>query len=134
MVQMASNENSMAAANSFDISESVEVVFHDIPYFMTVSAYNGDTLHVEVEQKTDASIWKGDFSSKYIEDITAKTGNYKKFTVFVKMLLSAVKQQSESVFVDLLTYQDLEQLKVKKSGGQPPSARTLPPNNKRYLI
>lgn len=40
-----------------------------------------------------------------MEDITAKTGNFKKFAVFVKMLLTAVKQASDSVFVDLLTYQ-----------------------------
>ena len=68
-----------------------------------------------------------------IEDITAKTGNFKKFAVFVKMLLSAVKQASDSVFVDLLTYQDLEVLKSRKTGQAPPS-RPSPANNKRYLI
>jgi coiled-coil domain-containing protein 61 len=77
-----------------------------------------------------------------IEDITTKTGNFKKFPIFVKMLLSAVKQASESVFVDLLTYQDLEVLKARKAApnsnqqpGGPAAARpALPPNNKRYLI
>ncbi len=69
-----------------------------------------------------------------IEDITSKTGNFKKFAVFVKMLLSALKQASDSVFVDLLTYQDLELLKSRKAGGQAPPPRTQPPNNKRYLI
>lgn len=69
-----------------------------------------------------------------VEDITAKTGNYKKFNVFVRMLLSAIRQESESVFVDLLTYADLETLKSKKGPGQAPLKRTIPPNNKRYLI
>jgi coiled-coil domain-containing protein 61 len=74
-----------------------------------------------------------------IEDITAKTGNYKKFPVFVKMLLSAVKQASESVFVDLLTYQDLEVLKARKAGNAAAGATQLGtkgviPSNKRYLI
>jgi hypothetical protein len=54
------------------------------------------------------------------------------------MLLSAVKQQSDSVFVDLLTYQDLELLKSKKARAQgqqpPPPPRALQANNKRYLI
>lgn len=68
-----------------------------------------------------------------IEDITAKTGNYKKFPVFVKMLLSALKQASDSVFVDLLTYQDLEVLKQKKTGNQA-AGKPIVPNNKRYLI
>lgn len=46
-----------------------------------------------------------------IEEITHKTGNLKKFSVFVKMLRSAILQESDSVFVDLLTYQDFEMLK-----------------------
>lgn len=46
-----------------------------------------------------------------IEEITQKTGNFKKFPVFVKMLRSAILQESDSVFVDLLTYQDFEMLK-----------------------
>ena len=40
-------------------------------------------------------IWHGDFTSKYIEDITTKTGCYKKFAVFTKMILSALKLQGE---------------------------------------
>jgi coiled-coil domain-containing protein 61 len=82
-----------------------------------------------------------------IEDITSKTGSFKKFSVFVRMLQSAVLQQSDSVFVDLLTCQDLELLKAKKAaaaagsdaaGGpaQQQPARPLPGslNSKRYLI
>ncbi len=76
-----------------------------------------------------------------IEDITAKTGNYKRFPVFIKMLLSALKQASDSVFVDLLTYADLEALKARKAAAATGAAATkptanplLPPNNKRYLI
>jgi coiled-coil domain-containing protein 61 len=49
------------------------------------------------------------------------------------MLLSAVRQQSDSVFIDLLTYQDLEMLKSKKSNGTGPM-RQLPISTKRYLI
>ncbi len=50
------------------------------------------------------------------------------------MLASALQQESDSVFVDLLTYSDLETLKSKKSAGRAPLQRTIPPNNKRYLI
>ena len=35
-------------------------------------------------------MWRGDYTRKYLEDITEKTGSYKKFPVFVKMLLSAL--------------------------------------------
>lgn len=53
------------------------------------------------------------------------------------MLLSAVKQASDSVFVDLLTYQDLEVLKQRKAGASAQHAaanRPMVPNTKRYLI
>ncbi|MEW5297225.1 MAG: hypothetical protein WDW36_000449 [Sanguina aurantia] len=121
--------------NPDQTSDTVEVTFHGVAYLLSVTTTNGDTLTLEIEQKSDCSRWRADFTSRYIEDITSKTGNFKKFLVFVKMLLSAVTQASESVFVDLLTYQDLEALKSRKEGGaQTGGARTIPPNNKRYLI
>ena len=75
-------------------------------------------------------------TSRYVEDITTKTGNFKKYSVFVKMLHAAVVEESDSVFVDLLTYADLEMLKNKRSHA-PPSQSSRPAghvNNKRYLI
>ena len=42
-----------------------------------------------------------------LEDITRKTGNFKKFSLFVKMLSTALLNKSDSVFVDLLTFTDL---------------------------
>ncbi len=62
--------------------------------------------------------WSGDFSAQYAEEITQKAGSYKKFDIFVKMLASAFSKDSESVFVDLLTYSDLEMLKARKLGLQ----------------
>jgi coiled-coil domain-containing protein 61 len=58
------------------------------------------------------------------------------------MLHSAVLQQSDAVYVDLLTYQDLELLKSRKAAAAAgaaaaapaPQQRQLPANNKRYLI
>lgn len=74
-------------------------------------------LFIEVEEKLTGSIWRGDFQSKYIEDITQKAGNPKKFSIFLKMLNSAFKCETEQVYIDLLTFQDLENLKkgVKSS-------------------
>lgn len=73
------------------------------------------------------------FASRYIEEITRKTGNYKKFTVFVQMLMQSLDGQSDSVFIDLLTYSDLELLKSRKTGKSEPSTASKA-NNKRYLI
>ncbi len=39
--------------------------------------------------------------------MTRKTGNFKRFGVFVKMLVSALESSSDAVHLDLLTYADL---------------------------
>ncbi len=50
-----------------------------------------------------------------IEDMSLKTGSFKRFPLFVKMLASALTKTSDSVFIDLLTFGDLEALKRKKA-------------------
>lgn len=42
----------------------VDVSFHGVPYLLTVSTINGETMCLEVEQKSDASRWRGDFTSR----------------------------------------------------------------------
>lgn len=46
---------------------------------------------IDVESKLQGLIWRGDYKHKYIEEITNKAGSFKKFTVFVKMLHTAMK-------------------------------------------
>ena len=47
-----------------------------------------------MEDKYSGDLWRGDFSAKFVEELTNKTGTFKKFNVFVKMLLSAMKNQA----------------------------------------
>ena len=47
-------------------------------------------LVIDIESKLQGLIWRGDFKQKYIEEITNKAGNFKKFSVFVKMLRAAI--------------------------------------------
>lgn len=116
-------------------ASQAELAFHGVEYVVSVSSFNGDMLSIEVEQKQEGLRWRGDFTSRYIEDITTKTGNFKKFGVFHKMLVAAVVEESESVFIDLLTYADLEALKNKRQVGAAPARTTsAKQNNKRYLI
>lgn len=70
-----------------------------------------------------------------IENLTHKTGNYKKFDVFVCMLKSGLLKTSDSISLDLLTYNDLEQLRTQKLKHR--LSRTSTNNaysNRRYLI
>jgi coiled-coil domain-containing protein 61 len=99
-----------------------------------------------VERESDGARWRGDFSRKYVEEVSAKTGSFKKFAVFAKMLVAAVVDASETVFVDLLTYADLERLKRERGAarGEANGTRATadgakardvsPASQKRYLI
>jgi coiled-coil domain-containing protein 61 len=85
-----------------------------------------------------------------VEEITAKTGSFKRFAVFVRMLLSAVRRESDSVCVDLLSPADLDLLRSKRASSsaaateqpmlqQRPAATGQgsaghPSSTKRYLI
>eukprot|EP00775_Hariotina_reticulata_P002480 gene2480-2784_t len=113
----------------------VDIEFHGISYAVCITVHE-DVLVVEIEDRDSFNKWRGEFTSKYVEDITSKTGNFKKFAVFVRMLQSAVLQQSDSVYIDLLTYQDLEILKAKKQSNASAAGaqQQLPASTKRYLI
>jgi coiled-coil domain-containing protein 61 len=123
------------------VDRTVELAFRTVPYIIEVKA-DEQHLLLLIEEKESGKRWRGDFSSQYIEEITQKTGNFKKFVVFVRMLMTAIENSSESVFIDLLTYQDLEMLKSRKKPlGSTNSANTSTMSttnpklmNKRYLI
>ncbi|CAM9758509.1 unnamed protein product, partial [Choristocarpus tenellus] len=136
-----------------DFERTNKLTIHGSTYFITTSVSGRELLRVEAEADDGTSRWAGEFPSKYVEGITHKTGSAKRFSVFVKMLLSGLAMGSDSVFVDLLTYADLELLKARRAG--PGGARgdssmsggtgngvrtgsnavsTNTHNNKRYLI
>ena len=88
------------------------------------------------EHTTSGDRWRGEFTGAYVEAIAEKTGNPKRFPVFLRILFSAIRQESSSVFIDLLTYQDLEAMKQSRggAGGQRALSSRDPANNKRYVI
>ncbi|KDO31219.1 hypothetical protein SPRG_03837 [Saprolegnia parasitica CBS 223.65] len=114
--------------------------FHGIEYSVEIWVQR-DELHVQVEEESlkataDVDRWGGAFPP-YIEELTKKTGNFKRFYTFVNMLVSALNHKSDSVFIDLLTYSDLElyrKRKLGKSSAEAPPAAALHATNKRYLI
>ncbi|TPX41002.1 hypothetical protein SeLEV6574_g06295 [Synchytrium endobioticum] len=75
------------------------------------------SLHL-VLRHTDShqlSSWTGTFTGAYVEEMTRKTGNYKRFPVFVEMLVTGIKQANPTVSLDLLTHDDLLALKKTSS-------------------
>ncbi len=49
-----------------------------------------------------------------VEEVTRRTGSFRRFSVFARMLRAAVAESSETVFVDLLSYADLCALKARQ--------------------
>lgn len=91
--------------------DSVDLTFHGVQYNLGITAVEQNepegTLAVDLEEISTGQMWHGEFAASYVENITSKTGSAKKFSVFLKMLLGALRQQTETVFLDLLTFADL---------------------------
>ncbi|XP_046490790.1 centrosomal protein CCDC61 isoform X1 [Neodiprion pinetum] len=70
-----------------------------------------------------------------IENLTQKTGNYKQFDIFVAMLQSGLLKTSDCVSLDLLTFDDLELLRCRRTEvGSDYSLVGAKMSNRRYLI
>eukprot|EP00462_Mataza_sp_D1_P008184 CAMPEP_0175164268 /NCGR_PEP_ID=MMETSP0087-20121206/26306_1 /TAXON_ID=136419 /ORGANISM="Unknown Unknown, Strain D1" /LENGTH=629 /DNA_ID=CAMNT_0016453255 /DNA_START=52 /DNA_END=1941 /DNA_ORIENTATION=- len=123
----------MSSTDQVAYDQVAELTFHNVEYILHAFVKN-DNLVIEAEQKSNGHRWSGEFALRYIEEMTHKTGNFKKFSVFVTMLSTALSRHSESVFIDLLTYADLEMLKTRKTGKPPSTSGAAVKNNKRYLI
>jgi coiled-coil domain-containing protein 61 len=110
---------------------------HGEAHTVLISFSQPGVLRLEVESQDGVHRWSGDFAAQYIEEITHKTGNFKRFEVFVSMLCSALAKQGETVTAELLTYADLEALKARRSGSGPPAPPSAPgskQSTKRYFI
>ncbi|XP_051775105.1 centrosomal protein CCDC61 [Erpetoichthys calabaricus] len=113
-----------------------EFVFQGTKYSILVS-WGEDLLEVEVSNTVTTEQWGAEFSPEYIENLTRKTGNFKEFAIFCNMLVSAVTKSCESVTLQLLTFDDLQQLHKKKASHSEcvrPLVKSPALNMKRYFI
>jgi coiled-coil domain-containing protein 61 len=117
------------------IRKSSEITIRGTIYLYDLNS-DPETLVISFEEKETSKRWKGEFTPQYIETLTQKSKSYKKFPIFLRMLLSALEGSSESVIIDLLTYQELEMFRSSRNPGS--SSSTQAPNpkvlTKRYLI
>ncbi|XP_076667328.1 centrosomal protein CCDC61 [Andrena cerasifolii] len=101
-----------------------------------VTAFKGcqRSLVLTVTDKHTGENWQSSYDAAYIENLTHKTGNYKHFDVFVAMLQSGLLKTSESITLDLLTFEDLELLRARRLERNSCSSLGNATNNRRYLI
>mmetsp|Transcript_93109 Transcript_93109/g.299686 ORF Transcript_93109/g.299686 Transcript_93109/m.299686 type:complete len:670 (+) Transcript_93109:76-2085(+) len=128
---MASGDSSAGVTVGF--SKTARRTFHDVPYLLAVSG-DSEGLCIEVEHAEEGQKWRSRFPARFIEEITQRTGNAKKFDIFVRMLLSALAQESDAVYLDVLTARDLEMLRRHANPQGPPTTSTSGQSDKRYLI
>lgn len=104
-----------------------QLTTHNCDYSLQVRA-DSHNLAIAAEDLTSLKRWTGEFSAQFVEDLTHKTGNFKRFNVFTKMLATALEDRSSAVSIDLLSYGDLEMLKSGR--------KVVGPNDsgKKYLI
>ncbi|CAH8454054.1 unnamed protein product [Heterobilharzia americana] len=80
--------------------------------------------------------WHTSLCEAFVEELTRKTGNFKRFEVFCSMIQSALSKRSSFLTLDLLSYEDLSEIrKMKIINGYHSSRSPISVNvNKRYLI
>ncbi|GBG33845.1 Coiled-coil domain-containing protein 61 [Hondaea fermentalgiana] len=105
------------------MDHSVATSFHGVDYVLSWADRDGKLVMDLEDMHTADQRWYSELDTKYVEGITRKTGNFKRFTVFCKMLLAAMTDPSDSLYADILTLQDLEMLKARqlRGGGASPS-------------
>ena len=103
------------------------VLVNGLEYSVKCLIDKEDEFSIEAQNLRTGELWKDNFSDEYIENITKKTGSFKRYVVFLDMLTEAIKDAAEHVYVELLTYADLLALKHGK-----PAKKSS--DNKRYLI
>ena len=114
--------------------KSADINIRGTVYFYDLQS-DSENLLLSFEEKETSKRWKGEFSANYIETLTQKSKSFKKFPIFIKMLTSGLDCASDSVIIDLLTYQELEMFRSSRNPG---TSSSQPSNSKlqtkRYLI
>jgi hypothetical protein len=76
--------------------------------------------------------WQGTFSQEAVMEITTKTGHLLAFEEFWGLLIRCFEQRDIACYLDILSSQDLHNLKNKSAPNTAP--KTASKSNKRYLI
>ncbi|EPZ31167.1 hypothetical protein O9G_001078 [Rozella allomycis CSF55] len=91
---------------------------------------NSNKIYIQLLDKFTGDLFSNELNAEYIEEMTKKTGNYKKFNLFVDMVASAIHRKNSTVGFDLLNPSDIETLKGTKRS----SINTDLDRLKKYLV
>ncbi|KAJ3237609.1 Coiled-coil domain-containing protein 61 [Chytriomyces hyalinus] len=99
------------------IASTQQIKLRGLSFDIRLQINAGESLSIELDAAHSSSgvkRWSGSFSSQYIEQVTKKTGNFKRFTVFCEMISAASSNNNHSslsgqanVSLDLISAADL---------------------------
>lgn len=105
------------------LDENLDITFnrHDTHYSMRISLMPASTFSVLLVNDNLPDRWEGQFTSSFVQEMTAKVGRAKRFDIFLKMLHLAVTGSSPELSFDVLSAREI--------------SNELDPNeNKIYLV
>ena len=89
-------------------------------------------VRLHLVEKLGLGEWEGTFSQEALMEITTKTGHMLAFEEFWGLLIKAFELRDISCYLDVLSSQDLQNLKQKSSTAN--ASKVPSKSNKRYLI
>jgi hypothetical protein len=98
----------------------------------TLSLTFDGELRLQLAEKFGLTEWEAVFGPEAIMEITSKTGYNVPFEEFCPLLVRAFEQKDLNCYVDILSSQDLQNLKQKSATQK--SSKLASKSNKRYLI
>ncbi|CAH8457633.1 unnamed protein product [Schistosoma guineensis] len=97
---------------------------------------NSTQLKLELADRITNEEWHSTLTESFVEELTRKTGNFKRFDIFCSMVQSALSKRSSFLKLDLLNYEDLNEIRKMKilNDCLPPRCPVTVSGNRRYLI
>jgi hypothetical protein len=116
---------------------SYEMIFQGKEYLVNIKA-EYDRMLLLIEEKLSYNRWRGEYTSQAIEQITQKANGDKTYEQFVRIMLMALEQKTDKIFIDFLTPQDIELLKAKRKSNSQTQNKNSSSNpqqsTKRFVI
>ncbi|KAA0191437.1 hypothetical protein FBUS_06614 [Fasciolopsis buskii] len=115
---------------------SISCEFQGEKYEVETFSDTRDQLKIEIRHCSSGEEWHVQLTAAYVEELTRKTGNFKRFDTFCSMIQSALSQRTNTLSLDLVSYDDLEALRQTslKSRILNSSSPTVPMRNNRYYF
>lgn len=98
---------------AFPFRRDYEIVFHESELFKLNINAQPETLGIVLISQVSGEMWRGEFKSIYLEEISRKTGREITYLQFIQMINSALVSHESNkeaegkrkhLFIDLLGY------------------------------